>query len=502
MLARKSLLILISRLASQALSFIALLFVWKYLSPDVYGGIAFSLSLVAMFNCISDLGFNSAVVKRISEGEDYDDCVSTFATIKLGLTGLMVAATLLSVFFYEFVIGKRLTDTNISLILIFIGYYVFYDLAGIALYTFDAKMQSAKSLAIYLADPIVRVPFVILVAMNRMSIYDYALTYLIGSISIFLVAMYLLTKARIKWKRPTLYRKFMTFAAPLALASIFTVAWNNITPFVLGVFGSNVDVSYYASANTLMGILATVGAAVGTITFPLFSQYYAEGRLDQIKAKTYEAERYIGLIILPIVLILVLFPYTVADIIFTVKNHSAGGPLQMLAIITTLGLLNQAYSSQFFAVNRTDINLKLTLISLVLNTALLVVLVPTSIMGIKLLGFTYMGAVYAGLITSVIIFIITRYLVKKLTQTSSNPRILYQLAAILLTGIILYVLSTIYEPTRWYDMVIFTLLSFGLFFGFLYLMKDFTKKDMNYLLEIADIKEMWQYIKMELRGKG
>ncbi|OPY34118.1 MAG: colanic acid exporter [Methanomassiliicoccales archaeon PtaU1.Bin124] len=502
MLARKSFLILLSRLTSQALSFIALLFVWKYLGTDLYGGIVFSMSLVALFNCISDLGFNTAAIKRISEGADQDDCVSTFATIKLGLTGLMVVATLISIVFYEFVIGKKLTDTNIQLILIFIGYYVFYDLAGIALYTFDAKMESAKSLAIYLADPIVRVPFVILVAMNRMTVNDLAYTYLLGSMAIFAVAVILMLRSGIRWKRPTMYRSFLTFAAPLAFASVFTVAWNYITPVLLGLFGTNIDVSYYSSANTLMGILSTVGAAVGTITFPLFSKYFTEGRLDQIKLKTYEAERYIGIIILPLVLIMVLFPYTVADVIFSPKYHSAGGPLQILAIIAALGLMNQAYNSHFCAVNRPDINLKLTVLSLVLNTALLLIFVPTSIMGIKLLGFTYMGAVYAGLITAIVIFIATRYIVKELTQTSSNPRILFQLAAILCTGIILILLSWLYAPTRWYDLVIFTLLAFGLFIGFLALMKEFTRNDLNYLLEIADAKEMWQYIKTELGGKG
>ena len=63
MLARKSLLILIARFSSQILSFIALVFITRYLGLEIYGSITFSMALVATFNCVSDLGFNSAHVK-------------------------------------------------------------------------------------------------------------------------------------------------------------------------------------------------------------------------------------------------------------------------------------------------------------------------------------------------------------------------------------------------------------------------------------------------------
>ena len=106
MLARKSLLILIVRFSSQILSFIALLFITRYLGTDIYGSITFSFALVATFNCVSDLGFNSANVKRISEGKDLDDCFSTYRDHKDHPTGLMALITLGIVFSYTTILGR------------------------------------------------------------------------------------------------------------------------------------------------------------------------------------------------------------------------------------------------------------------------------------------------------------------------------------------------------------------------------------------------------------
>ncbi len=70
-----------------------------------------------------------------------------------------------------------------------------------------------------------------------------------------------------------------------------------------------------------------------------------------------------------------------------------------------------------------------------------------------------------------------------------------------LTGIVLFVIDAyIHRVEHWYDLAIFGLLSFGLFFGLLVLFKEFSGKDLNRILEIANVKKMWAYIISDLRG--
>jgi O-antigen/teichoic acid export membrane protein len=498
--ARKSLFILIIRFSSQILSFIALLFVTRYLGTEIYGSLTFSMALVATFNCVSDLGFNSANVKRISEGQDQGDCTSTFAVIKLVLTGLMVAVTLVMVLVYIYVLKRGLSDTSIQLLLMFIVYYVLYDLAGIAIYTFDARMESAKSQVIQLMDPLIRVPIVILVALNRMSVYALALAFVIGAAAVFGAALIMLLRSGIRWKKPTMFRSYTKFAAPLAIAAILGIVWGNVDKVILGFFGSTADLAVYNSGLSLMSILATVGAGVGIIAFPLFSKYYSEGRLDLIRSSTKDAERFIVMMIMPIVAVVFVFPYITASVLLGSNFSQAGGPLQIIVITTAIGLFNQAHLAHFGATNRSDLTLKLTAFMLIMNSTLLILLVPASILGVRLFGLSYMGAALAGLFSAIATFIVVRVMVWNLTRTGSNPRILIQVFAAALTSLLLYAFGTVHAVEHWYDLVLCAGLSIGTYFGLLVLFKEFSRKDLDYLLEIANAKKMWRYIVNELRG--
>jgi O-antigen/teichoic acid export membrane protein len=108
-----------------ALAYVGLYFMTRPpLGPEIYGTISYTLAFVATFNAVSDLGFSSAHIKKLSEGGDPDECISTFAAIKLVLTGIMVALTLSSVFVWTTLLGNVLTDTSVDLILLFVFYQV------------------------------------------------------------------------------------------------------------------------------------------------------------------------------------------------------------------------------------------------------------------------------------------------------------------------------------------------------------------------------------------
>ncbi len=78
-MARKSFLIFLNMIAGSILGYLALFFILRYMGPGDYGIIGFGIAFVGMFAFISDLGFNFAHVKRISEGRDLEECIGTFS---------------------------------------------------------------------------------------------------------------------------------------------------------------------------------------------------------------------------------------------------------------------------------------------------------------------------------------------------------------------------------------------------------------------------------------
>jgi hypothetical protein len=54
---------------------------------------------------------------------------------------------------------------------------------------------------------------------------------------------------------------------------------------------------------------------------------------------------------------------------------------------------------------------------------------------------------------------------------------------------------------RWYHLLGFALFGLGIYIGVLYLLREFTKEDLHFFLDVLNIKKMFRYIKEEMKGK-
>ena len=125
------------------------------------GVIGFGMAFVGMFNVIADLGFSTAHVKRISEGKDLGECIGTYATIKILLTGIMAALVIGGIAIWKYVLHNEFFDASKeSVIHIFLIYYIFSNLALIALQTFIGRKEIAKREVPIAFEALVRVPLI------------------------------------------------------------------------------------------------------------------------------------------------------------------------------------------------------------------------------------------------------------------------------------------------------------------------------------------------------
>ena len=106
LIARKSFLIFLNMMAGCILGYIALFFILRYMGAEDFGIIGFGMAFVWLFAFLSELGFNRAHIKRISEGQDLEKCIGTFFVIKIVLTAIMVGCVLSVIFFWKFVLGR------------------------------------------------------------------------------------------------------------------------------------------------------------------------------------------------------------------------------------------------------------------------------------------------------------------------------------------------------------------------------------------------------------
>ena len=181
MIARKSALIVFTNIVNAIFGYVTLFFISRYMSPWEYGIVGFAFGFVSLFNIFGTLGFNSAHIKRISEGKDLGKCIGTFLTIKVGLIVLMISVVLGAMFFWKVVIGGGFeSDIHEKAIYIMLIYSVLSLATNSMLSTFRAKKEIAKAQFPILFETLTRTIATIFVALGGYGALYLVSTYIIG----------------------------------------------------------------------------------------------------------------------------------------------------------------------------------------------------------------------------------------------------------------------------------------------------------------------------------
>ena len=483
------------------MTIVGLLLMTRYLGAEQYGTLAWTLAFLATFNSIADLGFGSAHVKRVSEGYDLNACVSTFAYVKGLLTIAMMLVVVLSVGVWSAVSEHPFSGSSIQIMLVLLVYQALGNLTTIATYTFNARVQTAKSQLVFFCDPLVRLPLLIFVLTNGMGTSTVVFAYLAGGIGAISVAIFQISRERIVWQKPKLIHTYAKWAIPIISVIVADAILGPLPTTTIGFFWPKSDVAYYSSSLILLSSLGLLGSSVMVLLFPTFSKLSHEGRLSEIVTTSRESDRYLSLVSLPIVTTIVVFPSQISVIMFGDAFTSAGKVLPYLAVATYIGLLNLTVSAQVLGMNRLDLYVKWTYLNLTLGAVLLLILVPSSVLGIHTLGLSYRGAAIASVISAFVGYGIARWLTFILTKAKPNPSILKHVIAAALIALFMYYASTVFPMNHWYEAAVYLLISLGGFLSILYFLKEFAARDVRFLLDTLNIKKLGHYVREELSAR-
>jgi O-antigen/teichoic acid export membrane protein len=540
MLSRKSALIVAVNILSAFIGWIGLVVIarlWGGFAPIAVGVIGFGMAFVGMFNVIAGLGFSAAHVKRISEGKDLGECIGTFATIKILLTVIMVALVIGGIAIWKYVLHNEFFDaTKESVIYIFLLYYIFTNLAFIALQTFEGTREIAKMEFSRAFEALVRVPLMILVAFAGVTgiatiapelgidvicpvtwpaflspiqtfiaahaIGALAMCYAIGIGAVFIVATWLLRRYPIKRYNKELAKNYLVFALPVMLLSITSIIAANVDKVMLGYFWSFKEVGYYFSVQRITLLILAIPTAVGTVLFPTISEYHAREDLKGIKEVTHSAERYISMVAIPLITFVIIFPKPIINIVLSSAFFPAASTLAMLTVYVFIFSLTWPYISLITGINRPDIAAKIGVGICVANIGLNYLFIPEwgllSPLGIS----GPVGAATATAMSQLVGFVGLRMAARRLTgiklMQTNTPR---HIVAGVVMGIGLYYLNSLVPLVRWYHLIGFALVAVAVYVCVLFIIREFKKRDLKFFLDLAQPAGMLEYIKSELKGK-
>jgi len=534
MIARKSFLIVSTQFFTRFLGWIGLVILaklWGGFAPEALGIIGFAMAFLALFSVIGDLGFNSAHVKRVSEGKDLGACLGTFATIKLLLTGLMVLVVFAALFIWKKLLGGDFSDaTTESIIYVFILYYIFANLRHIARHTFRGTQEIAKRETASIFEGLVKAILMILVAVAGVSIINVniappirwpsfltpvqqflaehavgslAMTYVFAVMTSFLVGVWFLRKYPLKKPNWEIFKSYFSFALPTMLLSAIGIISVNVDKIMIGYFWTSREVGYYFTVQQILIMITILYTSVSAVLFPTISKYHSSKNFEKIKETTHLAERYISMVMIPPMVVIIVFIIPVINIMLNNAFLPAASVLVTLTIYAFLFGLRMPYISLIIGSNRPDITAKIGATICITNIILNYLFIPKwgllSSFGIN--GPT--GAAIATVISCFVGFIAMRIAAKRLTGItllqSHTPR--HIVAGLVMAGVMYYISYLFVPIVGWYHLVGLALLGLAIYLGVLYMLKEFKKQDLDFFLNMLHPKEMLKYVSSELREK-
>jgi len=486
------------------LGYIALFYILRYMGPEDYGIIGFGIAFVGLFAFLSDLGFNRAHIKRVSEGQDLGKCVGTFFVIKLVLTAIMVSAVMLSIFIWKFALGRGFeTIEHEWVIYLFVLYYIILNLSTVPLGTFSARRETAKQQLSGLLEPMTRVPLAIIIAVGSFGVFALAGSYVVGAIALLVTTIILFRGYPIGKFDSAIFKSYFKFALPIAVAISISTISLNVDKVMLQLFWGARFVGYYFSVQRLTAFLIFMSTSVAVLLFPTLSEHHGKNEYGKIRKLTIAAERYVSLIVMPCTVLLIVFSWPILNLLNAELAENASTVLRIMTIYSLTISFYIIFVNQIVAVDRPRLAVKVGISVAVINIALNTIFIPKDIrsIGINLFGLGAEGAALATVISAIIGLIMCKIITRKLTGTKWNPRILLHLGAAVVMGCVLYYLDSLVSIVRWYEVGGACLIGIGIYIAVLWLLKEFTKNDIKLFLNILNPKEMKHYIVSELRGK-
>ncbi len=488
MIARRSFLIFINSIITVILGYVSLFFVARFMGPTALGTIGYALSFIGIFSFITDFGFNNAHIKKMNS-DDKKKCIGTFMTIKTALIVIFLAFSITMIAFVKLTTGFETIEQE-YVIYIILGYYVVSAFSSIFQQTFIAEREIVKNEIPIFLSTIIQSPAKILVAILSLGVIALAGAYLLGIIVVFLASLFFFRKQISFSFDREMSKKYLRFAFPLIISSVITVIFLHIDNIMIQIFWASKDVGIFFGARRITDILDILSTSVSTVLFPSIASLSVINT-SQFISKVRLSERYLSMVLVPIILIIILFSRQIVSIILGPSFSDSAIVLQVLSLSVIMISLNRVYVVQFLSADKPAVITIVNILNILVHLMLNFILIPVNVFGIQMLGFGAYGAALSLLLSFLISTIIFRILVyRHFGYFPITPNVFYHASVALL---IYFILSFI-ETSATVTFIIIAPIILVAYFFILYLLKEFSRNDLNFFMDAINPKKMKRYI--------
>ena len=346
----------IEQFGSKAIGFIVQIILARLIEPEEFGLLGMILIFNAVGNSLSDSGMSQSLIR--SDEPDEKDFATVFTM------NFVISMFLYLVFWFtaplisEFYDQPRLTN----LIRVYSFVIVINSLFTIQktrlTYQLNFKYQMKAQLPALLLAGFTGI------FLAFMDFGVWALVYMEIVTGLALTSIYFF---QTRWiPKFTLYREKLSdhfsFGYKITLAGIFSRIVRNIFPMIIGKYFSTAMVGYYTRASTMKEFpVATISGTLDKVFYPLFSKIKNDKK--KLKNAYQRAQIMVLLVLSTIMLFLILTAYPLFGVLLGVKWLPAVPYFQLLCITGIFYPINKYNSNILKIKGRTDLYLKMAVIT-------------------------------------------------------------------------------------------------------------------------------------------
>ncbi|MDR2409351.1 MAG: MOP flippase family protein [Bacteroidales bacterium] len=368
----------------------------RFLSASDFGLSAIVLLILGFTNIFSDFGINVAILhKQEISKDEYNSLYWFNILVNIGLYCLILCFTPVAVYFYDQPLLKKLIPlAGVDLILIAIGKQF---------HTVLQKRLDFKVIAIIdIIASVISLLVAYLTALKGFGVYSIIISALSQNlIRSILLMIYGKHPIRLHCEFKEIY-SFLKIGVYQTSAQTLDYISNYTDIFIIGKFFSIEQLGFYTLAKELViKPYQAINSSVNSVIISYLSKL--QNDLIKIKQNYLKIVKGLSFINFPIYFFLIFFSNIIVNVYYGTSYIQVAHFVTLLGIWGMFASINSLVGNLTFALGRTDLNFKWTVVRTIANPA---VIVLTSLISLDALatGQSILGAIFIYLIWLVILW--------------------------------------------------------------------------------------------------
>lgn len=496
MLVHKYVMNAISKIVASGVSFISLMVMTRYVG-DQYGIMMWGMSFVAVFNAVSDLGFHTANIKSVAEGRDQNACFSSYFAVKMILTAIMVAVSVISISISA--MGGHVERETLQVVAIFIAYFVVQNLQTVMTGMFDGRIESGKSSLVFMTEYVSRSIILIVLALMQVSVTVLSSAYLAGTLVSLAMTILFFRRPKVTFVRPKYIREYAMFAAPLSVSMVLLSALSYLDKVLVGIYDGSLEVGYYAAAMGVVWAFTSFGDSLNRIILPHLSKYDLYDKESGAEEVIWRSEKYMAMLIFPLVAMLMVLGPELSIILFGAGYSQAGVILSYHSVLIAAFVFTGILSQVLYAANKASLYGKAVVTFSAITVVCYAVLIPDEILGIQMLNLGGVGAALSLSIGYVFLTVLIAYLIRSTVGIRTYKGFWKHLASLILTVAILFAFTYFVNVSGIWTVMLTALLCVSLYVGMIFVAGELSREDVRFVLDAINPKKIRDSLSEEMR---